>query len=144
MCLDLENSCRDDQRSKKEPNRTQIDRDTGLQSRKTPGGFSRGFLDTGRRRDFVFGRRLREVPRALEPRLGRGEAREVDAPHTKKRYQGEMANVTIKPHRAYGKMGAPPEVPGSVQETPRKPGVFRLWRPVSRSVWGRFGSFLDR
>ena len=32
----------------------------------------------------------------------------------------------------------------SVQETPRKPGVFRLWRPVSRSIWVRFGSFLDR
>jgi hypothetical protein len=32
----------------------------------------------------------------------------------------------------------------SVQDTPRIPGVFRLWRPVSRSVWVRFGSFLDR
>ena len=32
----------------------------------------------------------------------------------------------------------------SVQETPRNPGVFRLWRPVSRSIWVRFGSFLDR
>lgn len=29
-------------------------------------------------------------------------------------YQGEMASVTIKPHRAYGKMGAPPEIPGNV------------------------------
>ena len=37
LCPDLENSCRDDQRSKKEPNRPQTDRDTGLQSRKTPG-----------------------------------------------------------------------------------------------------------
>ena len=32
----------------------------------------------------------------------------------------------------------------SVQETPRKPGVFRLWRPLSRSDSSRFGSFLDR
>ena len=37
MCLDLENSCRDDQRSKKEPNRLESDRDRGLQSPKTPG-----------------------------------------------------------------------------------------------------------
>ena len=41
MCLDLENSCRDDQRSKKEPNRLEFDRDRGLQKskkkRKTPG-----------------------------------------------------------------------------------------------------------
>ena len=36
MCPDLENSCRDDQRSKKEPNRPQTDRDRGLQSRKNP------------------------------------------------------------------------------------------------------------
>ena len=36
------------------------------------------------------------------------------------------------------------DVATSVQETPRKPGVFRLWRPVSRSIWVRFGSFLDR
>ena len=36
------------------------------------------------------------------------------------------------------------DAPGSVQETPRKPGVFRLWRPVSRSDSSRFGSFLDR
>ena len=35
-------------------------------------------------------------------------------------------------------------VMASVQETPRKPGVFRLWRPVSRSDSSRFGSFLDR
>ena len=33
---------------------------------------------------------------------------------------------------------------GSVQETPRKPGVFGLWRPLSRSDSSRFGSFLDR
>ena len=32
----------------------------------------------------------------------------------------------------------------SVQETPRKPGVFGLWRPLSRSDFSRFGSFLDR
>ena len=32
----------------------------------------------------------------------------------------------------------------SVQETPRKPGVFGLWRPLSRSHSSRFGSFLDR
>ena len=32
----------------------------------------------------------------------------------------------------------------SVQETPRKPGVFGLWRPLSRSDSSRFGSFLDR
>ena len=36
MCPNLENSCRDDQRSKKEPNRLAFDRDRGLQSRKTP------------------------------------------------------------------------------------------------------------
>jgi hypothetical protein len=34
--------------------------------------------------------------------------------------------------------------PHSVQETPGFSGFFRLWRPVSRSVWVRFGSFLDR
>ena len=33
---------------------------------------------------------------------------------------------------------------GSVQETPRNPGVFGLWRPLSRSHSSRFGSFLDR
>ena len=32
----------------------------------------------------------------------------------------------------------------SVQETPRKPGVFGLWRPLSQSDSSRFGSFLDR
>ena len=32
----------------------------------------------------------------------------------------------------------------SVEETPRKPGVFGLWRPLSRSDSSRFGSFLDR
>jgi hypothetical protein len=36
LCPDLENSCRDDQRSKKEPNRLEFDRDRGLQSRKNP------------------------------------------------------------------------------------------------------------
>jgi hypothetical protein len=36
LCPDLENSCRDDQRSKKEPNRLDSDRDRGLQSRKNP------------------------------------------------------------------------------------------------------------
>ena len=35
-------------------------------------------------------------------------------------------------------------VPASVQETPRKPGVFRLWRPLSRSNSSRFGYFLHR
>ena len=35
-------------------------------------------------------------------------------------------------------------VGSSVQETPRKPGVFGLWRPLSRSDSSRFGSFLDR
>ena len=34
--------------------------------------------------------------------------------------------------------------PASVQETPGFSGVFRLWRPVSRSIWVRFGYFLDR
>ena len=46
MCPDLENSCRDDQRSKKEPNRLESDRDRGLQSRKKTENV-RGFLDTG-------------------------------------------------------------------------------------------------
>ena len=32
----------------------------------------------------------------------------------------------------------------SVQETPRNPGVFGLWRPLSRSDASRFGAFLDR
>ena len=32
----------------------------------------------------------------------------------------------------------------SVQETPRKPGVFGLWRPLSRSHSSQFGSFLNR
>ena len=31
-----------------------------------------------------------------------------------------------------------------VQETPGFSGFFRLWRPVSRSIWVRFGYFLDR
>ena len=39
---------------------------------------------------------------------------------------------------------ARPDVFPSVQETPRKPGVFGLWRPLSRSDSSRFGSFLDR
>ena len=33
---------------------------------------------------------------------------------------------------------SPRKVAYRVQETPRKPGVFRLWRPVSRSIWVRF------
>ena len=37
-----------------------------------------------------------------------------------------------------------PHVADSVQETPRNPGVFGLWRPLSRSDSSRFGSFLDR
>jgi hypothetical protein len=37
------------------------------------------------------------------------------------------------------------EPPRPVSRKPRGfPFFFRLWRPVSRSVWGRFGSFLDR
>ena len=36
------------------------------------------------------------------------------------------------------------EVARSVQETPGFSGFFRLWRPVSRSIWVRFGYFLDR
>ena len=32
----------------------------------------------------------------------------------------------------------------SVQETPRNPGVFGLWRPLSRPDSSRFGSFFDR
>ena len=35
-------------------------------------------------------------------------------------------------------------VVGGVQETLRKPGVFGLWRPLSRSDSSRFGYFLDR
>ena len=35
-------------------------------------------------------------------------------------------------------------VVASVQETPGFSVFFRLWRPVSRSIWVRFGSFLDR
>ena len=53
-----------------------------------------------------------------------------------------MARVARETVAANG--GGDDGVVTSVQETPRKPGVFRLWRPVSRSVWGRFGSFLDR
>ena len=40
--------------------------------------------------------------------------------------------------------GKRPAVPARDQETPRKPGVFGLWRPLSRSHSSRFGSFLDR
>ena len=36
------------------------------------------------------------------------------------------------------------DVAASVQETPRNPGVFGLWRHLSRSNSSRFGSFLDR
>ena len=39
---------------------------------------------------------------------------------------------------------ATPPAGDGVQETPRKPGVFGLWRPLSRSDSSRFGSFLDR
>ena len=41
-------------------------------------------------------------------------------------------------------LAARTQVADSVQETPRKPGVFGLWRPLSRSDSSRFGSFLDR
>ena len=40
--------------------------------------------------------------------------------------------------------GETAQVWGGVRETPRKSGVFGLWRPLSRSDSSRFGSFLDR
>ena len=45
MCFDLENSCRDDQRSKKEPNRLEFDRERGASRvRKKNRGETPGFL----------------------------------------------------------------------------------------------------
>ena len=53
------------------------------------------------------------------------------------RHEGQVACLAPAPHDAA-------LVATSVQETPRKPGVFGLWRPLSRSHSSRFGSFLDR
>ena len=65
LCPDLENSCRDDQPSKKEPNRLESDRERGLESPKTP-YVSRGFPDAAGGQRFA--------PHA-EPAAGRRAAR---------------------------------------------------------------------
>ena len=72
-------------------------------------------------------------------------------------YDRDTATLSIKDDRGFGAvmvtdLDLPTNddplhffvVTRSVQETPRKPGVFRLWRPLSRSDSSRFGSFLDR
>ena len=54
------------------------------------------------------------------------------------------AGVTAQRVAVLDATGAVASVMTSVQETPRKPGVFGLWRPLSRSNSSRFGYFLDR
>ena len=72
---------------------------------------------------------------------------EVEAANASKWRYGE--SKAFAAHDVRAALGGARDVAGrladdSVQETPRKPGVFELWRPLSRSNSSRFGSLLDR